>query len=157
MSTLKAFSSTKIDVFKTQSDLEGLLTKRGIKASRWTHFAESKDTPGTMRFEFEWQPPQQLRDVAQLPLSFRIDVGYKGETGPQGGQRGTTREQAARALYWHVKNLFDAVDFGIVDLEQAFMPYLLLASGETAYEKVGRQLLEVKSGDLPPLLSEGRG
>lgn len=155
MSVLKAFANTKIDSFKTQTDLENLLAKRGVRASRWTHFAEVKGVPGQMRFEFEWQPPQKIRDVARPPLSFRIDIGYKGELGPQGGQRGTTREQAARALYWHVKNLLDAVDFGIVDLEQAFMPYLLLNNGQTAYEKVGAQLLELQAGDLP-LLTEGR-
>lgn len=156
MSRLKAFSNTKIDVFKTQGDLEALLIKRGITASRWTHFAETKDEAGTVRFEFEYQPIQKLNEVKRPPLSFRIEVEYKGEQGPQGGQRGTTREQAARALYWHVKNLFDAIDFGIVDLEQAFMPYLLLPSGETAYEAVNEQLKELRGGEMPKLLERGR-
>lgn len=157
MSRLKAFANTKIDVFKTQQDLETLLLKRGITASRWTHFSETKETAGIVRFEFEWQRAQQIRDVKHQPLSFRIDVEYKGELGPAGGQRGTTREQGARALYWHVKNLFDAIDFGIVDLEQAFMPYLVLPSGETAYEKIGGQLEQLEAGVMPRLLERGRG
>ena len=156
VSQLKAFSNTKIDAFKTQGDLEALLAKRGINASRWSHFAESKDEPGMVRFEFSWQPVQGLRDAKRPPLGFRIEVTYKGAVGPQGGQRGTSREQAARALYWHVKNLFDAIDFGIVDLEQAFMPYLVLPSGETAYEKIGGQLASLQVGDMPVLLERGR-
>lgn len=156
MSQLKSFSNTRIDVFKTQSDLESLLAKRGIAASRWTHFAEVKDVPGVVRFEFEWKALQKTNDVQRPLLGYRIEVQYKSYLGPYGGKKGTSREQAARALYWHVKNLFDAVDFGIVDLEQAFMPYLLLPSGETAYEGLRPHLDALKAGDMPRLLTEGR-
>jgi len=156
MARLKAFSNTKIDVFKTQGELEALLEKRGILASRWSHFGETKDVGGIVRFEFEWQPVQSLHDSKRQPLGYRIEVEYKGELGPYGGQKGTTREQAARALYWHVKNLFDAIDFGIVDLEQAFMPYMLLPDGQTAYEKVGPQLKALQEGEMPRLLERGR-
>lgn len=156
MARLKAFANTKIDVFKTQNDLEALLLKRGINASRWSHFAETKEIAGQVRFEFSWAPPQKLNEPKRQPLSFRVDVEYKGDFGPAGGQRGTTREQAARALYWHIKNLFDAIDFGIVDLEQAFMPHLVLPSGETAYEKLVPQLQALQAGEMPLLLERGR-
>lgn len=155
MPRLKAFSNTKIDVFKTQGDLETLLAKRGIRASRWSHFGESVKDAGEVRLEFSWQPQPAKVGETREPLGFRIAVEYKGETGPAGGQRGTTREQAARAVYWHVKNLFDAVDFGIVDLEQAFMPYLLLPNGETAYERMLPQLVALKPGEMPKLLERG--
>lgn len=153
---LKSFSNTKSGVFATQSDLESLLAKRGINASRWSHFNEAAKEPGIIRFEFSWKPPRDINGPERQPLGFRIDVEYKGELGPQGGQRGTTREQAARALYWHVKNLFDAIDFGIVDLEQAFMPYLMLPDGQTAYERLSPQLAALKAGEMPLLLDRGK-
>lgn len=151
MGQLKAFSSTTITLFKTQDDLEKLLAKRGISASRWTHFAETKDQPGMVRFEFEWQ-----RNKDRPPMGFRIDVAYKYVAGPKGGNQGTTREQAGRALFWHVKNLFDAVDFGIADMEQAFMPYLLGQGDRTIYEQMAPRLEALRAGDMPALLIEGR-
>lgn len=148
---LKSFSNTTIAVSKTQENLEAVLARRDIGASRWTHYAPSGDAPGSMRFEFEWSRPGRL-----APLGFRIEVEYKPEVGPYGGKRGTTREQAARAIYWHVKNLFDAVDFGIVDVEQAFMPYLMLPEGVTAYERMKPELDALPPGAIPRLLTAGK-
>ncbi len=140
MAKLKAYSNTTVSLFKTQDDLERLLGKHGITASRWTHLAETDSTPGIVRFEFEWRRENGGQ------LGFRVDVSYQYVAGPKGGQRGTTREQAGRALFWHVKNLLDAVDFGIVDLEQAFLPHLLTASGRTVYEEVEPRLESLPSG-----------
>jgi len=136
LAKLKAFSNTSVSLFKTQDDLEKLLSRHGIKKSRWSHFAEGEDEPGTVRFEFEW-----LRDASSV-LGFRLEVSYQYEAGPRGGNQGTTREQAGRALFWHIKNLFDAVDYGIVDLEQAFMPHLLTDGddGPTLYEQLAPKL-----------------
>ena len=152
MSQLKSYSNTQVALSKTQESLDKLLAAHGIQANRWTHFAEVGAKPGSVVFEFEWRKTPE-----KLPLGFKIAVDYKGEGGPQGGQKGTTREQAGRALYWHVKNLFDAVDFGIVDLEQAFMPYLLLPDGDTAYERWAPRFEELlEKAEMPPLLTEGR-
>lgn len=139
MARLKAYSNTTVSLFKTQDDTERLLSKHGIAVSRWTHLAETDSSPGTVRFEFEW------RRGNKAPLGFRVDLEYQYVAGPKGGNQGTTREQAGRALYWHVKNLLDAVDFGIVELEQAFLPHLLTASGRTVYEEVEPKLESLPS------------
>ena len=152
MGQLKAFANTKISMHQTQDDLDELLLRRGIMASRWSHFAQVGDEPGQVRFEFEWQ-----KAPGRVALGFRVEVAYKTEAGPKGGRAGTTREQGARALYWHVKNLFDAVDFGLVELDQAFMPHLLLPSGATAYEQLTPHLDRLEAGDVPALLTDGAG
>lgn len=142
MSKLTAYANTTVTLFKTQDDLEKLLVRHGISASRWTHLTET-DEPGLVRFEFEWE-----RDGR--PLGFRIDVQYQYVRGPKGGNSGTTREQAGRALFWHVKNLLEAVAFGIVDMEQAFLPHLLTASGTTLYDEVKPRIADI---DVRRLLS----
>ena len=45
MARLKAYAKTTVSLFKTQDDLERLLAKHGIKATRWTHFAEVPRRP----------------------------------------------------------------------------------------------------------------
>lgn len=152
----KSFASTSIDSHKTQRSLEDLLTLRGIMASRWTHFNQQGDAPGKMRFEFEWKPIQEINKPRRTPMSFRLEVEYRSVEGPRGGEMGTTRDQAARALYWHVKNLFDAVDFGIVNIEQAFLPYLLMEGDVTAYERVADAMEQLQAGTMP-LLTGGMG
>jgi hypothetical protein len=128
---------------RTQDELERLLGKHDIRASRWTHYTELSDQPGVVRFEFEWR----RKDGGTL--GYRIEVSYKRKAGPRGGQTGTTREQAARALYWHVKNLLDAVDYGIVELEEAFFPHMLGPGGATIFEEAREQLSTL---DLPRLM-----
>lgn len=151
MATLKSFSNTKIALSETQAQLESILAKYRINASRWSHFAQLGKEPGEVVFEFEYR-----KEPEKQPLGFRVSVEYKAETGPKGGSAGTTREQAGRAIYWHVKNLFDAVDFGIVDIEQAFMPYLMLPSGETVYQRAPEFLAQLLDVNMPALLTEGR-
>lgn len=153
MGRLKAFANTTVSLFKTQEELEKLLAKHRIAASRWTHFAETKELAGKVRFEFQWQRAKEA-----APIGFRVEVEYKYAPGPRGGNAGTTREQAGRALFWYVKNLFDAVEYGIVQLEEAFMPHMLPAgeSGPTLYEQLTPRLEALTMADLPPLLTSGR-
>lgn len=67
------------------------------------------------------------------------------------------RESRQGALcFWYVKNLFDAVDYGIVELEQAFMPHLLSANNRTMYEELTPTLELLDAGSLPALLTEGK-
>ena len=154
MARLKAFAATKVTFARTQDELERLLLKHEVRASRWTHYAElfhepkpghlpAPKNPGTVRFEFEWVPPEGER-----PLGYRFEVFYQTQYGPKSGQVGTTREQAARALYWHVKNLLDAVDFGIVEMQEAFLPYMIGASGQTVYQVMQEHIQAIAAGHV---------
>jgi len=42
-----------------------------------------------------------------------------------------------RGLYWYLKVKVEAVQLGIVELEQEFLPYLLTAKGTTVYDELG--------------------
>lgn len=75
------------------------------------------------------------------------------------GKAGTTRDQASRALFWHVKDLLDAVDFGIVAMEQAFLPHMIGAGGATMWEQVEGEIAKVLSGEvsMPALIGGTHG
>ena len=61
------------------------------------------------------------------------------------------RKQILRALYWFLKAKIEAIQFGLVELEQEFLPYLLTSEGRTVFEHIGG----VNMALLPPP-SEGR-
>lgn len=145
MAQLKAFTGTDVSLAKTQESMRKLMREHGVKASRWTDYDEGQtdSEPGRIVFEFAWQPE------GKAMLEFRISVEFKSERGPRGGKGGTTAEQAARAIFWHVKNLFDSVSYGIVTLEEAFYAHMLTNNGETVYERTAPQIAAIAAGQMP--------
>ena len=71
-----------------------------------------------------YQPVQMIQD--------RYGYRKKG--------KGSTREMAARALYWFLKSKFDAIEYGIEEFDVAFMPHLITQIGWTIAEQP--QLIE---------------
>ena len=61
-------------------------------------------------------------------IGFRLQVDYKNDR---------EKRQRLRALYWYLKAKIGAIQFGLVDLEREFLPYLITASGKTVYEELG--------------------
>lgn len=59
-----------------------------------------------------------------------------------------------RALYWHLKGLFEAVDSGIMTVETIIMPYVVLHDGRTLAEHVEPRLAEIVSTGTGKLLQE---
>lgn len=155
MAKLKAFSDTKISLAKTHEQLEDLLEKQRVEGSRWTHLPEkiSEHKPGRVLLEFE-----VVREDCRF--AYRISVDYQSKAGPRGGNQGTTREQTGRALFWHVKNLFDAIEYGIISLEEALLPYMITGNGQTVYEQLEPKLAQLSAGDVPrifPAIEDRRG
>jgi hypothetical protein len=71
--------------------------------------------------------------------------------------RGRGERQIWRLVYWWLKAQFEAADAGLVSLEEAFLPWMELPDGSTAYEamvKVGG-LAKVAAGTLPQLTAGG--
>lgn len=60
-----------------------------------------------------------------------------------------------RALLLVIKAKLEAVESGIATLENEFLPYTVLANGQTMAEWVAPQMQALSSGDMPPLLPSG--
>ena len=95
-----------------------MLTRVGAVAFRW---ASRTILPGEDVLEagLEWKGRE---------LAFRLSIQFEDER---------QRKQRLRALYWYLKAKVEAIQFGIIDLEQEFLPYLITASGETVYDHLG--------------------
>ncbi len=112
--SLQSYINTPVAPGKTKDDIETLLQRVGAVGFRWSTF-QGRDT---LEAGLEWQE----RNVA-----FRLTVDYEDER---------QRKQRLRALYWYLKAKIEAIQFGLVDLEREFLPYLLTASGRTVFEEI---------------------
>lgn len=130
-----AFTNTKVSVDRTMSEIEGLLSKRGVLDARYTHSRprgeQGPEGIGTITYEFVWPGKSEIeRRGVRLVVAYR-PVVWKGVR----KVRGVTGQMAARALFWLLKAKFDSIDFGVEEFEVAFMPHLVTELGFTFAEQ----------------------
>ena len=114
---LDSYRYTDVAAHKSKDQIEKLLLRVGAVGFRWS----SAIAQGEEAFEaaLEWEGRQR---------GFRFTVRYVDEK---------QRKQVLRALYWFLKAKIEAIQFGLVELEQEFLPYLLTAEGRTVFEHIG--------------------
>jgi hypothetical protein len=91
------------------------LQRLGVDAFRWTTEGEREG------LEFRWPRPDRP------PAAFRLIVYFNSER---------QRAQLLRALYWYLKAKVEAIEFGLVDIEQEFFPQMLIPGGQTVFEAI---------------------
>jgi hypothetical protein len=138
----RPYQDTAVDAYKSQGDLDRLMTRYGADVTRWSNY------PGLIRFEF------QLGG-----LGYRIDVPVPdGETEKQTEQ---LRREKARVMFYYIKAKMTAAESGVADLAREFMPYMITGTGRVLAEEIadamatGARVLPL--GADYPLLPEGRG
>lgn len=130
----KAYRQTQVSPYKSQEYIEKLLRKHGVDAVRWT------SVPGVAGLEF------------RLPrgeggIGFHVGVEYLHES---------SRAQYMRALYWYIKAKLEAIDFGLVDFEREFLPFLITGPNRTLGDEVIERLTDGSFGSDVPLLPSPR-
>ena len=120
--SLKSYAYTRVAPGKSKEQIEALLVRVGAVGFRWvSRIGESE----ILEAGLEWNGKQ---------LAFRLQVSFASED---------ERKQKLRALYWYLKAKVEAIEFGLVDLEQEFLPALITSSGETVYEHLGGQNMKL--------------
>lgn len=123
--SLKSYAHTSVGAGRTKEQIESLLKKVGAVGFRWdSELPEMRASENACGFE---QLSAMIRWHGRN-LAFRLRIEYVEER---------QQRQNLRALYWYLKAKIEAIEFGIVDLEQEFMPYMLAASGQTLYDELG--------------------
>lgn len=151
-----SFTSTKVALDRSLQQIGTLLEGKGVRQHRYTHIrpetptaASGPESIGQIGVELVWpsEPPVGVRVVVQYQPT--RTYRYRGN-GPLRRKQGTTAEMAARALYWHLKAKFDAIDYGLEEFEVAFLPYMITAGGFTFAERpqLVREALELADPDL---------
>ena len=111
---LQSYVNTAVPPHKSKEQVEELLQRVGAVGFRWSSFQGRE----TLEAGLEWGGGR---------LAFRLQVDYEDDR---------ERKQKLRALYWYLKAKVEAIQFGLVDLEQEFLPYMLTPSGRTVFEEI---------------------
>lgn len=148
---------TSVSVERSQSEIMKNLRRYGAEAFA---FGEEEGR-GLVRFKIRGQPIQFKLDLPAKDLEeFRFTPARGKERRIEDQLRAW--EQACRQK-WRALNLFilatlEAVESGIVPFEHAWMPYTLLASGESVGEHFAPHLQKaIADGVVPRFLLTGPG
>ena len=137
----RAYQDTEVSAYKTQDELDRLMSKHGVQVTRWTMF------PDNIRFEFQ-----------QDGIGYRVDVPVPA--GRDDREREQLRREKARVLLYYVKAKLTAAESGVADLHREFLPFMITGTDRVFFQEVedamkdGRRSLPL--GVESPLLPEGR-
>ena len=140
----KAFANTQVALDRSTAQIDGLLELHGVRESRITHqkpldpTADSgENAAGSLTLEFI-QPGTD--DCERRGLRIRVDyqptirsIDRRSHTARK--TKGTTAEMAARALFWFLDTKFKAIQYGLEEFDDAFLPHLITQIGYTMAER----------------------
>lgn len=112
MRTIKAYKTTKVNWGKSQAQITKLLEQQGIQDIRFTFL----QTQNSLICEFNYPTKIESKDVN---VGVRIILPI-----PKDDER--AKNQIHRALFYYLKTKFEALNFGLVEFMQEFMPHLLI-------------------------------
>lgn len=144
---LNSYKSTGVNWAKSQAQIGKLLDKVGIKDVRFT-FMQSQES---VICEFNF--PTEIEGKA-INIGVRIIVKVPPTKDIEQG-----KNQVHRALFYYLKTKFEALDFGLVEFVQEFMPHLVIfdkkGSSSTLYQVIAPQynkgLITGQQGDIKML------
>lgn len=137
-------SDTRVPVAQTRGQIDALLRERRCDGVRWTDFWNP--TRGVL--EFTWTPKEGGALLARLELSVprapsRRDV-----------QRWQEQEwrRLHRVLRIFLLGQFEAVDAGLVSLDEAMLPWIVTQKGRTVAQELLPRLRELPASSAVALL-----
>lgn len=134
-SGLQSYAHTGVSPGRSHDSIEKLLERIGVDLFRWTSTIDAEG------IEFRWPRPEGS------PVAFRLVIRFDSPA---------RRAQMLRALYWYLKAKIEAIEFGLLDTEQAFLPHMLTPGGKTVFERIqdgdmealiGPDMIALPSGD----------
>ena len=144
MRTIKAYQQTSVHWGKSQADISKVLTRYGVQDTRFT-FLQSRNE---LICEFNFPTKIENKDVN---IGVRILLPI-----PKSKDIEKAKNQIHRALFYYLKTKFEALNFGLVEFMQEFMPHLVIydkqGNSKTLYQVISPQyhkgLLKGEQGEI---------
>ena len=123
-----AYKGTSVNWAKSQTAIVKILNVRGIYQTRFTNLED--------KFAVEFIAPQEKGK----PVSVRVlvPIKYKGDDEKKRGQELNVMH---RVLFHHLKSKFVAVDSGLTEFMEEFMPHLIMMDKHGNSTTLGQILL----------------
>lgn len=135
----KAYATTTVAPGKSMGQIDKMLIAHGgIKTNYYKDYEKHL-------LVLAWERKVMVDGERMIqPIMHRVNMKELNEA------------QAYRALFWHLKHKFEAVEFGIVTFEEEFLPYFIatLPSGEQG--TIAEYFVpDLRRGALPPMKTLG--
>lgn len=148
---VQAYKNTSIDWSKSQAQIMKLLEEKDIKETRFTNISyETAQRAGlamqgknTCAIMLEFFKPIQLGDGVAGTIPIKIIIPNISTDDER------KKNQAYRIFFWYLKTKFEAVETGLIEFEQEFMPHIALGKGEG----IGNVWQAFKKKMLPRIIS----
>lgn len=134
LTTLQAYKNTTVSVSQSREHIEQLLDKWGCEARRWESIGQVESLSFILPRE----------DGGQVAVRIKIPI-----------REDTSRAQMMRVLHWYIKTKLEAVEVGMAELEEEFLPLMLVGQGKTAYEALKPQIAAASTSGSPLALLPG--
>jgi hypothetical protein len=129
MRTVKAYKHTAVNWGKSQAQITKLLEQKGIQDIRFTFL----QTQNSLICEFNYPTKLDDKDV-NVGVRILLPIPKDDEQ---------AKNQIHRALFYYLKTKFEALNFGLVEFIQEFMPHLVVfdkqGNSKTLYQIIQPQ------------------
>lgn len=153
---MKAYKGTSVNWAKSQTQITKLLNSLGIYESRFTNLQD--------KFALEFRVSENKKVLFKIGvekgISIRIVVPFQNYT----DEKKRERELNAlhRVLFYHIKAKFVAIESGLTEFMEEFMPHLVIMDRQGNSSTLGQTLLpqykkSIESGEQKGLNLLGDG
>lgn len=154
---MNAYKGTQVNWSKSQTQITKLLNSLGIFETRFTSLQD--------KFVLEFRVTESQKLVFKIGVSKGITVRIVVPFNNFSDQKKRERELNAlhRVLLYHIKAKFIAIESGLTEFMEEFMPHLVIMDKSGASSTIGQALLpqykkSIESGEQKPfnLLGDGK-
>lgn len=154
----KAYDGTSVTIGRTREQIDTLLRKWGVSGVQWEDNYNdgnvtlrfrwsSGETDFVARYKLDLEPDEQIREQAIDLRNKKFSENKYERLLKERGKR------EHRLLFAFLKNVFEAVDSGVISAEAVFLPWLEDATGKTLYERIKPAMHQLGSSSLPKALA----
>ena len=157
--TRRAYEGTSVAVGRSREQIDEILRRWGVSGIQWEDDYEN----GLAQLRFKWK----REDNSELVARFRVELESDEELNElavdkrsgQFSEKKYERIKADRGKREHrvllnlLKNMFEAIEEGIIPAEALLLPWIEDSTGQTVYEKVEPNLHQLASKPLHKALT----
>lgn len=153
----KSYQGTTVNWAKSQTQIVKLLNQFGIYETRFTNLED--------KFVLEFRVSESKKIVLGIGLNKGITARIIVPFTPSTDQKKREKELSRlhRVLLYHIKAKFVAIESGVTEFMEEFMPHLVILDKTGSSSTLGQMLLpqykkSIESGEQKPfnLLGDGR-
>ncbi len=157
----RAYEGTSVSIGRSREEIDALLRNWGVSGIQW----EDDFKAGIVKLRFRWEN-DGVRYVARYQIALDDDekLGENAVDGRSGtpSEKKLERLKAERGKREHrvlsafLKNVFEAVEQGIIEAEAVFLPWIEDSEGYTVYERLGPVMKQLNTTTLAKALKPAK-